>query len=450
MSVGRESLRCLVASVGVGRHSQLVGAVLRKRRRVLVGASASAAILGWALASCTSLSDLSNASGTDASVHDASTDTTSSVDANPTVDATVPIDGNASNDSATPSDSSTPSDAATDTNMMPPADASTGCVSGQIGDSNNCGSCGHSCFGGSCLANVCQPTTFVSGQGFIQSTSYSSGYVYWSSPSLLNRRSTSGGSLQTLLTHAAGVAIVADPSYLFWTDTNGIYKVPFDGGALTILTSAMSQSAGAHDIAMDDASVYTSSEETSFIERIAKDGTSIVQQNLHDGQNALDPIKIAVDSTNVYVVGDYKTGAYSMPNTMQGAGTEIDSVHTPDSDSPIIVDHNDGVYWRSSGTLYRRALDTGAFTPIATSEAIVDFAIDQNAIVWTDDPTPDGGTDGGFETTGTLLRAATNGSNETTIASSLSHPRLVLVTEDSYFFATSETGGTYAIMRLAK
>ena len=47
----------------------------------------------------------------------------------------------------------------------PKSTCGTSCVDVQGTDANNCGSCGHSCLGGTCSAGKCQPATMVSGMG---------------------------------------------------------------------------------------------------------------------------------------------------------------------------------------------------------------------------------------------------------------------------------------------
>ncbi len=101
-------------------------------------------------------------------------------------------------------------------------------------DAEHCGSCGHSCLGGDCSAQVCQPLRLASGEGAPTGITLDDDYVYYVCPrtEFVRRVPKSGGvAAQTIannrvdwprdITYAVG--------YLFFTEGDYVYRMLPDG-----------------------------------------------------------------------------------------------------------------------------------------------------------------------------------------------------------------------------
>jgi len=182
----------------------------------------------------------------DASPGDSAGDVLVIGDASPSdsaADRTVPgdagVDGMPSVDAAPSTDSATP-----------PVDATPPCTQDASTDPNNCGSCGHSCQGGTCTAGLCGPVTLATTHGSL-GIADDFEFLYWADNSdagAINKVSkalTHSGTPSAVVTGTAaqGVQGVAtDEYYIYWTNKTAgqVHRALPTGAGLTTMATGQS------------------------------------------------------------------------------------------------------------------------------------------------------------------------------------------------------------------
>lgn len=112
-----------------------------------------------------------------------------------------------------------------------------GCEHNVSNDPENCGSIGHSCFGGSCSIGVCEfegIELVATVSSWVSEIVYDAGYLYaYSGTQLLKIKAD--GSSQTILVSEVAIStqtnLIAENGFVYWVGTDGIYKVSSSGGA---------------------------------------------------------------------------------------------------------------------------------------------------------------------------------------------------------------------------
>lgn len=120
-------------------------------------------------------------------------------------------------------------------------------VCGSLDDPDNCGACGHSCLGGSCVRGQCQPVVLVENEPTDndslawQALAADETYVYWQTVTRIARVPVAGGAVERLGNHPAVRAerlrLIGD--FMYTNDTHGVVRIPKNGGALERVTPSL-------------------------------------------------------------------------------------------------------------------------------------------------------------------------------------------------------------------
>jgi hypothetical protein len=227
-------------------------------------------------------------------------------------DATIPVsDGAPGADTGpTPISDGAPGDGA-----QPPTDGSSGdatCSTSDLQtDPLNCGTCGHSCLGGQCTAGVCQAFTLVPGQLGAVGLAADSTSLYWTTlTNVTVMKSNKDGTGVTTLASPAGTIpfdIAIDNTYVYWSDNEGGYgsvnrvpKTGGDGGATNITPLSLNEAFG---VAVDNSHVYWAEYENNAIGRMGLDGGDFgyLVTQLYGG------FEVALDDASVYFTTNQTT-----------------------------------------------------------------------------------------------------------------------------------------------
>lgn len=110
----------------------------------------------------------------------------------------------------------------------------------------SCGTCGHDCLGGRCVAGVCQASEIVSGEAHPFAVGVAKGYLYWANRGDVDgmgqttpgfrRMDLSGGAPRDLV-GGMGTDFVVDPAgqWLYFTGNGKLQALPTTGGMARML-----------------------------------------------------------------------------------------------------------------------------------------------------------------------------------------------------------------------
>jgi hypothetical protein len=197
--------------------------------------------------------------------------------------------------------------------------------------------------------------TLASGQTDVWGVAADDTNVYWTDqgPGVVAKVSVNGGTPTTLAAVIANEIAVSAGRLFFAGETSpgpeGLWTVPVDGGAATILYTPDGADAGngIAGLAADTNYVYFATTQSGIIARIPVGGGNAV--TLASGQRFA--ASLAVDATNVYWSGDANGALVTVPI----CGGNVTTLATRGG-SGIAVDANN-VYWTNTndGTVMKRA-----------------------------------------------------------------------------------------------
>lgn len=120
-------------------------------------------------------------------------------------------------------------------------------------DPGNCGSCGHSCLGGSCLAGDCQPLELATGQDTTTDEPpfgrlvLDASNVYWvhAGDDSIRRVSKTGGNVQTVIPQSAGRvrSFAISANRIFWTANETLRGSTVTNGQGGVLATSANEAA---------------------------------------------------------------------------------------------------------------------------------------------------------------------------------------------------------------
>jgi hypothetical protein len=391
--------------------------------------------------------DATNANDADAtSANDA--DATSADGAADAADATNTPDAADANDAAQ-------TDAAPDAN-----DAA--CTGPFDSDPHNCGSCGHDCLGGACVANQCQPVLLATA-ATPYATVVDDTRVYWansdSDPGQILSVAKDGSDPQVVAdgVHACHTLYINGPN-IFWAEIDSpgrVFSAYRDGGNAVVLTQVGSN--GPSSLVVDDTSVYVLDileEPNVFQVPLAGEPDAGPPSILTTGGTY--PLGLAEYGANLYwtMQGDangelgsgapFDGGVHGQIVSMPKDGSSAPTVVAGDLGQPLFVAvDGSGVYWTDSLTATVMALPAGSTVPVALATSLVQpysLTIDGNNLYFS--------TIGVTDADGTIQRVPKNGSAPPVIlVQNLAWPTQIAVDATAIYWGNTH-GAT--VMKLAK
>jgi hypothetical protein len=355
-----------------------------------------------------------------------------SVDARDAADAT--LDATAGSDDAA-SDSSLDGPPAPDAPVSPCGDTTASAA--------NCGRCGHSCLGGSCVDGGCQPFAIVAADAGVAPARIvvDDTYLYWTDSfnnTVTRTDKTTGASvvLQDIGSTVEPYPIAVDDTNLYWGDALGILWCPKSGCALNSHMAAGEYRLAPVAIAVDDAGVYWT-EGQEFLLSVPKgavnqshtviwnggDASMSTQYLTSDGERvyftaldgllrvvptdggkayalaapgtpAGDPsVGVVVQPPNVYwTINDPDAGFVATAPAGPDAASNAASVFAPAQHYPgVIASDGKNLYWRATtsadvtaATVVSCSIAACAPTVLATTSTdLTAIAVDDSAVYWT-------------------------------------------------------------------
>jgi hypothetical protein len=278
---------------------------------------------------------------------------------------------------------------------------STGCCScgDTQTDANNCGYCGHSCGGESCVAGVCASV--------VVATAQSNAY-----------------------------AIAADDVNVYWT-TNGtsgaILQAPVGGGGAKVIASGMGDYPAG--IAVDANNVYWSNETPGgAIESVPIGGG--VPKTL--ASNLDTPLALAVVGSTLYFTLDpYEsmTGGAVMSVSVSG-GTPVTLATSQDQPASIAVGGG-SVFWTDQTDLMTSPVAPPSASSFAPGVYPYAVAVDSKNVYWTT------GLNGGG-----VMQEPLVGGSPIALASAQYYPNAIAVDAQNVYWTTGQ-GGAGTVMKVA-
>ena len=217
-------------------------------------------------------------------------------------------------DATLPGDSAVPSDSATSG-----ADTADACAADVSSDPNNCGTCGHSCLGGTCVLGDCQPMTLATTHGSV-AIAVDSTNIYWADNNgdagAINKLSKTVTHSTTPTAVASGAVaqnvggVACDGTYVYWTNktTGQVNRALPTGKGLTTLATAQSTPDW---IASNGTVVAWADEGTNQLMAVSvnSDGGLAPTVLNPTGDQGTQPAGIAIDNSNVYYVSTETGGS---------------------------------------------------------------------------------------------------------------------------------------------
>jgi sugar lactone lactonase YvrE len=338
------------------------------------------------------------------------------------------------------------------------------CIDTQT-DPLNCGACAHNCYGGACLAGVCQPASIASAQLAPFAIAVDSTNVYWTNHianGSVVKMALAGGEITTL---ANGLQypshITVDAHNVYWTSTDwatygstadtgpptgGILMMPIAGGGVPItlatgLYAPDSIVTNGAKVVWDDWGNFRVGANAGSVSEAPTSGAGPVT-TLASGQ--FDPTGLALSGTNLYWCNqnDYtpKDGVvFALPQPLV-AGTEntLAAVPASGTSTPVYLAIDTvNVYWTDfdNGLVMAEPLGGGTQTTLATGVAPYGIAADGANVYWSD------------WGNGTVMKVTLDGGVITTLATAQDNPLTIAVDNTRVYWASYNRGTVLSIAK---
>ena len=258
-------------------------------------------------------------------------------------------------------------------------------------DKFNCGSCGHSCQGGSCSGGVCQPFALFSGVAAVN-IAVSSTTVYWTdSTTYVNSLPVGGGLFPGSVSFGGACGIMG-----LTLDSTNIYGIARDTqctglGSGSLMTAPLAGGAA----------------------------TKINTTTLSNGGFPPQAWRcLAVDATNAYFTNFDTDSAYLIPKA-GGAQIKLSTTGTPKG----IAAQGANVFWGTSGGIFKQAIAGGSSVAISPAADGGFLAVD--------------GTYAYYTSAGALMKALIAGSTPVTLVAAGAAGAVAIDANNVYYLGTS-------------
>lgn len=259
-------------------------------------------------------------------------------------------------------------------------DPANGCEVNTTSDSQHCGACGRSCFGGACVSGQCGPTTLATGTN-PWALAVSPTHLYWTNLAggSVSGVALNGGLPVTITSVSSPNGIALNGTTLFVTsDANRIGSVPSSGGSFGAIITGIS----AAGIATDGTHLFWGAQSAGTIHRALLNGSS--PSTIQTGENW--PNQLASDATHLYWINSGNipgTGALRRRSHSTGA---VESLWTGVNGGYGVAVSSTHVYWThyADGTVSRMPKTGGAAEVMVSNEPEVQgVAVDAISLYWT-------------------------------------------------------------------
>lgn len=314
------------------------------------------------------------------------------------------------------------------------------------GDGKNCGSIGHDCLGGSCLAGKCQPITLAEGQGQPHRLAIDSKNVYWTNTFTGTvMQCAAGGCNKSPVTlvnsQASPFGIVTDGVDVYWTNTSsGEIRKCSTNGCLLSSTLLVGNQSVPFDIVLKGSFLYwTNSGGGTAGNKIMRCNVGNCSGTLSIVADQQDPYPLAASATNVYW-SNLSAHKIVMCAGAGSCGTNPQTVFSPtalvqglaaDSTSIYMADSN-------SGTITKCSQSGCGSSPIVLASNLIkpyQLIVNGTNVYWTN------------MGDGTIMSIPVTGGSPATVASNQATPEGIVSDDVSVYWVNSGTG---SVMRIAK
>jgi formylglycine-generating enzyme required for sulfatase activity len=267
-----------------------------------------------------------------------------------------------------------------------------GCSSDLQTDPQNCGHCGHSCLGGSCALGECQPVIVATGQKNPQQMAVNGTHVFWANygddttgaGGGVMRAPIAGGAAIPVVTGEKAWGIALDDGHAYFTSSLGggaLREVPLAGGSAQTVVSASSPGA----LLANATDAFWLDGGTSSLKKAALAGGMVTTLAAASVQGY-----VAFGSTTIFYVTS--TTVYSVPL----AGGPSVPVATGQTNAYGVATSPRELVWTNltnSGTVTKAALNGSNPVVLASGRAGPQtVTLDDNRVYWTENGLAGGGT----------------------------------------------------------
>jgi hypothetical protein len=264
-----------------------------------------------------------------------------------------------------------PGDATSD-QFLVPSDAGA-CDANLSQDDNNCGRCGHKCFGGGCKLGLCG--RLLAFNGSVADMTYANGAIYWTSfagDGGIEVFDVQKSQLRELAQATNPSAIAARDPYVVWASDSKIERTLLDGGARTTLATTTLPNVNCIGVTPSlviwDNQTTNGFDQTSLIDGGAP--TSFYKANIAN----------CVRSTDAFALLSIGNPNEIVPIDLSSLG---EGTHVPYGPNDLIAVSGNETYFALQNTVYFVTTGQSTATKIATtSKQVGAIAADANGVYW--------------------------------------------------------------------